>query len=174
MSKAHYLAPLAILREDALTVRLGGTGAGKFGVVDAGKFVKFAGESQYDLCAAGDPIEACVLSVDTATSGGQTVGSIYDDGLMFVQADGLQATPGTGTIALGDYVVTGSVTAKGTILPGLPKVCKATVQPGTVPADLTAAGNQVKNAMFAWRVEALGPGGVGTVGATIVIRRVNG
>lgn len=175
MTKAHYLAPQAVLPEDALPVRLGATN-GKFTVADAGKFVKLAAESMYDLCAAGDPIEAAVLAVEPATSAGQVVGSIYDRGIMFVLADGLQATPGTGTLAVGDYVVCGTVTAKNTALAtGLPKVCKATQQPGITEATVVGDVNdQLKVAMFAWRVESLGAGGSGAVGAQIAIRRVNG
>jgi hypothetical protein len=174
MSKAHFMAPQAVLREDALAVRLGATGAGKFTTVDAGKFVKLSAESMYDLCAAGDPIEAAVLAVETATSGGQTVGSIIDDSILFVVADGLQATPGTGTLAIGDYVVCGTVTAKNTALAaGLPKVCKATLQPGVDPASTAAASNLIKQQTFGWRVESLGTAGSGAVGTVIAIRRVN-
>lgn len=177
MSKAHFMAPQAVLREDGVTVRLGATGAGKFTPnTDSNKFVKLVAESQYDLCAAGDPIEAIVLASDNAPSGGQTVGTILDDGLLFVLADGLQATPGTGTIAVGDFVVCGTQTAKGTALVGsLPKVCKATVQPnGSDPGTTAGAGTALKNAMFAWRVESLGVAGTGAVGTQLVIRRING
>ena len=185
MSKAHYVAPAAVLVEDARTVRLGSAG-NKFTSVDAYKFVKLAAESEYDLCAAGDPIESVVVSVDTAPSQNFSVGSIVDDGVLFVIADGLQATPGTGTMAVGDYVVCGTVTARNTALAaGMPKVCKATEQPG---AAVTTADNVVgninaaiakvvaqgKNAMFAWRVESLGTAGTGAVGTQIAIKRVNG
>jgi len=169
MSKLHYISPL-VPQDAARTVRLG-TNAGQFAAVDEGKFVKLAAESQYNLCAAGDPIEGVIAAVETAKSGGHSIGSIYRRGAILVLADGLQATPGTGTIALGDYVVTGSVTALGTDLPSYPKVCKATQQPGSVPADLTAAGLQARNAIFAWRVVSLGTVGTGAVGTTIVIER---
>lgn len=178
MSKAHYLAPQATLLEDALTVRLGSTGAGKFTQAEVGKFIKLAGESMFDLCAAGDAIEGICLSVEPATSGGQTVGSLIDDALLFVIADGLQATAGVGVIAVGDFVVCGTVTAKGTGLAssgvgGLPKVCKATVQPnGSDPGSTAAAGTAIKNAMFGWRVESLGVAGTGAVGTQILIRRI--
>lgn len=175
MSKAHYIAPAATLREDGIAVRLGAVGAGKFAQQDTGKFVKLSAESMYDLCAAGDPIEAVVLAVETATSAGQTVGTIMDDATIYALADGLQATPGTGTLAVGDFVVCGTVTAKGTALVGgLPKVCKATVQPnGSDPATTAGAGTAIKNAMFAWRVESLGVAGSGAVGTQIALRRVN-
>lgn len=174
MSKAHYIAPQAILVEDGKAVRLGATG-GKFNTLDAGKFVKLAGESMYDLCAAGDAIEALVLSVETATSANQTVGTIIDDGIFYVLADGIQATPGTGTIAIGDYVVCGTVTAKNTAMTGgLPKVCKATDQPIAVPAALANVGPQIRNAIFGWRIESLGPVGTGAVGTQIAMRQVTG
>jgi hypothetical protein len=188
MSKAHYIAPQVPLAE-AHTVRLGQTSE-KFNTNDNGKFVKFTAESRYELCAAGDPIEAVVVAVDTATSGGYSIGTIVDRGILFVTADGLEATPGTGTIALGDVVVTGTVVARNTALTEFPRVCKATNQPGTAVtvgaagADTAAAIKTVtdaalakvadaeKNALHAWRVVSLGTGGVGTVGATIAIQRL--
>lgn len=174
MSKAHYIAPQAILIEDGVAVRLGSSG-GKFTTLDANKFVKLAAESMYDLCAAGDPLEAIVLAVETAPSANQSIGTIIDDAILFVLADGLQATPGTGTVAVGDYVVCGTVTAKGTVLAtGLPKVCKATLQPGADPGSTAAAGILAKQSIFAWRVESLGVAGTGAVGTQIAIRRVNG
>lgn len=189
MSKAHYISPTVPVNS-AQTVRLGQT-TQLFKDVDEGKFVKLTAESRYELCAAGDPIEGIVMAVATATSGGYSIGSIFDEDCIFVLADGLQATPGTGTIAIGDYVVCGSVTARGTDLPSFPKVCKATNQPGAVVisglagADTAAAvkvvldaalvkvADQMKNAMFAWRVVSLGTVGTGAVGTTIVIERVN-
>lgn len=183
MSKAHYLAP-AIPQASAKAVRLGQTNAKFLPGLDEGKFVKLTADSRYELCAAGNPIEGVVLSVDNATSAGYAVGSVYESGRMFALADGLEATPGTGTIAVGDYVVCGTPTALGTALSSFPKVCKATNQPG---ATVTTADNVVgninaaiakvvsaqANAMFAWRVVSLYTGGVGTVGATVVIERVN-
>ena len=172
MSKLHYIAP-TVPQRASLTVRLGTTGAGKMASVDEGKFVKLIAESAYDMCAAGDSIEGIVSSVDTATSGGFSIGGIYDAGRMFVTLDGLQATPGTGAIAIGDYVVTGTVVAKGTALPVYPKVCKATDQPTAVPAALANVQGQIKNAMFGWRVVSLGTVGTGAVGTTAVIMRVS-
>lgn len=170
MSKLHYITPRVPL-DAAFTTRLG-TNAKQFAAVDEGKFVKFSAESQYVLCAAGDPIEGVIAGVDTASSGGHSIGSVYTKGAIYAIADGLQATPGTGTITLGSYVVCGTVTALGTAnTGGYPKVCMATQQPGAVPADLTAAGLQARNAIYAWRVKSFGVGGVGTVGAIIVIER---
>lgn len=182
MSKAHYIVPTGET-PDVMTVRLGsaiavggapGTGGSMTPGVDDGKLVKLVGESQFDLAAAGDMIEGCITSVEQATAGGWTIGGVIEEGELFVTADGLQATPGTGVIALGDWVVVGTVVAKGTVLGGYPKVCKATAQLGSVPADLTAAGVMAKYAAYAWRVLSLGPAGTGAVGTTIVISRVGG
>jgi len=76
---------------------------------------------------------------------------------MACTCDGIQATVGTGTIAVGDLVVAGTVVAKGTALGALetPKVCKATSQ---TPV------------MFNWRVVSLGV--AGAVGDSCVIERV--
>lgn len=180
MSKAHYITPTGAT-PDVMTVRLGsavavggipGTGGSMYPELDANKLVKFVGESQFDLCAAGDLIHGQIVSVEQATSGGWTIGGIIDEEEIFATADGLQATAGTGTIAVGDYVVAGTITAKGTALAAYPKVCKSTVQPGAVPADLTAAGAQVLAALFSWKVLSLGTAGTGAVGTTIVISRV--
>ncbi len=188
MSKAHYIAP-TVPQAAAKTVRLGQTSQ-LFGQEDVGKYVKLTAESRYELCAAGDPIEGVVNSVDTATSAGYTVGGIYEEGRMFATADGLEATPGTGTLAVGDYVVCGTVVARGTQLTGFAKVCKATNQPGAAVvstlagADTAAAVKTVldaalvkvadaeANSLFAWRVVSLGTAGTGAVGTTVVVERV--
>ncbi len=165
MSTQHYVRPSS-QSVDALPVRLGaGTGsANNLSFADSGKLVKFVGESRYDLCVAGDPIEAQIVSIENATSGGYTIGGINRCDRFYARADGLEATPGTGTINPGDYVVAGSITAKGTALTDFPKVCKATVQPGDVPATLTAAAAQIKASLHAVRVVSVltGAGAVGT------------
>lgn len=189
MAKAHFLAPAAP-SASAKAVRLGTTGS-PLNQNDVGKCVKLAAESQYNLCAAGDPIQGIVLSVETATSAGFAVGSVYEAGRAFAVADGLQATPGTGTLAVGDYVVTGTVVALNTALPSFPKVTKATNQPGVAVvsglagADTAAAVKVVldaalassaaasANGIFAWRVVSLYTAGTGAVGTTVVIERVN-
>lgn len=160
----------------AKTVRLGaGTGAANNISSDkeAGKPVKQVGESRFDLTSAGNPIEGFIVSVESATQDGYSIGSIQDEGYKSVVFDGLQATPGTGVVAVGDYVVTGTVVAKGTALSSFAKVCKATDQPGVVPAALANVGPQIANSIFAWRVASLGTAGTGAVGTTGVIERVN-
>lgn len=169
MSKAHFVAPY-VPQAAAQTVRLGSTGA-PFSTLDMGKLVKLAAESQYSLCAAGDQIEGVVAAVETAKSAGFIVGSIFKRGAIFALADGLQATPGTGAIAVGDFVVAGTITALNTALTNWPKVCKATNQPGSVAADLTNAGQQIRNSLFGWRVVSLSAAGTGAVGTAIVIER---
>lgn len=158
MAANHFIVPTLPL-EKVTSVRLGAgnTADDRFSDVDEGKSVKLVGESRYNLTAAGDPLEAFVVSVESATSNGFSVGSIVAEGKVFATADGLQATPGVGAIAVGDYVVAGTQTAKGTALAAYPKVCKATAQ--TYGA-------------YAWRVLSLGTAGTGAVGTAIVISEV--
>ena len=159
MAAAHYIVPtLPMGRTTTARLGAGNTANDRFADVDAGKTVKLVGESRYGLTAAGDPIEGFVVDVSTATSGGYSIGTVVHDQKVFVTADGLQATPGTGAIAVGDYVVAGTATAKGTALAAFAKVCKATSQTPAYP--------------FAWRVVSLGQVGTGAVGTTIVIERV--
>lgn len=162
-----------VIAAGAVTARLG-AGSGVANRVDdkeLGKLVKMVGDSQYNLTAAGDPIEGAIVSVESYTADDYSIGSVQTTSRLRVTLDGLQATPGTGVIAVGDYVVTGTVVAKGTKLSGPPRVCKATAQPGGTPADLAAAGAMIKNAMFAWRVVSLE--GTTAVGQFAVIERVS-
>lgn len=152
---------------EVITARLGSnTVANNGGLTDTekGKFVKLAGSSRYDLAAAGNEIEGWVSSVEVATLDGYTIGGVATESeFLEVTFDGAQATPGTGTLAIGDYVVVGTVVAKGTALAAdySRRVCKAT--------DQTAA----KNSPFAWRVADLGTAGTGAVGTRGVIQRVS-
>lgn len=172
---AKFLMTVTAANSRVITSRLGaGTGSSNHvSNAEVGKLVKLVGESRYNLCAAGDNIEGAITSVESATQDDYSIGGVQTDGRLEVTFDGLQATPGTGTIAVGDFVVCGTVVAKGTTLyPDAPKVTKATAQIGGVPADLTAAGVQAKAAMFAWRVISLGSAGTGAVGTVGVIERV--
>jgi hypothetical protein len=144
---------------EPITARLGaGSGSANYVTdVEIGKAVKLAGDSQYNLCAAGDQIEGFITAVETYTADDFSIGSVETKGRKRVILDGIQATPGTGTCAVGDYVVAGSATVKGTALSSYcPKVCKATTQTGMY---------------FAWRIVALE--GTGAVGQYAVIERVN-
>lgn len=146
---------------EVVTARLGaGTGAANnLSDKEVGKFVKLAGESRYDLCAVGNEIEGRIAAVEAATLDAYTIGSVQKEGRFEVTFDGLQATPGTGTVAIGDYVVTGTPVAKDTALSAPAKVCKA-----------TAAGNTLNHK---WRVVSLGSAGTGAVGTTGVIEFIS-
>ena len=142
---------------DVVTARVGSAAdlAGRLVDNDKGKLVKLAGDSQYGLCAAGDPIEGAFIALDPATQDGWAIGSVQKDGRRAAICDGLQATVGTGTIAIGDLVVCGTVVAAGTALANGPQVAKATAQTATP---------------HMWRVVSLGV--AGAVGDTCIIERV--
>lgn len=127
---------------------------------EVGKIVKILGESRYGLAAAGNQIEGFVASVESATADGFTIGSVIGTvgDYKEVTFDGLQATPGTGTVAIGDRVVTGTVVAKGTALTVPVRVTKATTQTGMD---------------FVWQVVSLGSAGTGAVSTTGVIERIS-
>lgn len=144
---------------DYTTARLGdgASGVNLLADADVGKFVKMIGDSQYGLCAVGNEIEGVVNSgPEGATYDGFAVGTVRKNGRVKVVLDGLQATPGTGVIAVGDFVVAGTVTARGTVLPSYPKVCKA-----------TAAATGI---VHKWRVVALS--GTTAVGQIALIEKV--
>lgn len=142
------------------TARLGaGTGAANW--VDAkeiAKLVKLAGESRFNLCSVGDEFDGRIEAVEVATLDNFSYGSVRRDGRMEVTFDGLQATPGTGALAIGDFVVTGTPIAKGTALIVPARVCKA-----------TAAAEAV---LQQWRVISLGSVGTGAVSTTGLIEKV--
>lgn len=159
---AKFLMTELVDIAQVVTARLGGTpvAGNTNGLTDTevGKFVKLVAESRYDNCAAGNEIEGRISSVETAPQDGISIGGVMMKGRFQVTFDGLQATPGTGTIAIGDYVVCGTVVAKLTALTAPAKVCKA-----------TSAGNLLN---FKWRVVSLGSAGTGAVGTTGVIEFV--
>lgn len=157
MSRA-FLRSEVLPSTASVTTRFGATGsANNYNANDIGKFVKLSAESAQSLCAAGDPIEGYIVSMDAATAGGFSIGSFQQWDSKFVTCDGLQATPGTGAIAVGDYVVCGTVVARNTALTEFARVCKATSQ---------------ALAFYMWRVVSLGTG-AGAVGTTALIERVS-
>jgi hypothetical protein len=174
---AKFLFQERILEGDKITSRLGaGTGAGNnVDDKEVGKAVKLAGDSRYDLATVGDPIEGFITSCEAGTLDGYTIGTVQVGGRKEVLADGLQATPGTGALVVGDYVLSSTAVAKGTALadPSSHKVVKATFQPFSSEAGaLTDVNDMVKAATWAWRVISLGSVGTGAVGTKIVIERV--
>lgn len=158
MALNHFILP-TVPDDATVAVRLGAGNAesDRMSALDAGKLVKLAGESRYDLTAAGDEIEASIYAVELAPQNGYTIGSVLQEGRLFATFDGLQATPGTGVIAIGDIVVAGTPVAKGTAMSGYAKVCKA-----TTPAAV----------VHRWRVVSLGTVGTGAVGTVGVIERI--
>lgn len=160
MARDLYIAPTINSDQSDLACRLGaGSGSSNnLTTAELGKFAKLVAESRYDLCAVGNEIEGFISAVEGATQNAFTVGGIREGGTIDVVFDGLQATPGTGTLAIGDYVVAGTPVAKGTALTTAPKVCKAT-------AAVTAL-------TFKYRVVSLGTAGTGAVGTAGAIRSV--
>lgn len=160
MAKAHFIVPTAP-SAPSVTVRLGSAAgaANNLSDLDEGKLARLTTESGYDLAAAGTDIEGVITSVESAPSNGWSIGGVQrgiQGDYMYATADGLQATPGTGTLTLGGIVVAGTATAKGTALAAYPKVCLA-----TTPA----------NVVHKWRVVSLGTG-AGAVGSTVVLERI--
>jgi hypothetical protein len=160
-ARSHFMVPTAPSRSD-ITARLGAQDSG-YNYKEVHKIVKLAAESQYSLAVAGDKIEGFVRSVEPGTSNGFAVAGIYTPMIgdrVLAVADGLQATPGTGTIAVGDYVLTGTVVAAGT------------AHAANVPAKVTKATSQTISGPFAYRVVSVAAyGGTGAVGNIIVLQR---
>jgi hypothetical protein len=150
MAKDHFILP-TVPDHAAVAVRLGAgnTEAQRMDYRDVGKLVKLVGESRYDLAVANDEIEGFIYAIELAPQNGFTIGSVLQRGRAFVTFGAL--------MAIGDYAVAGSITAKGTSLTDFPKVNKA----GS-PASLT----------HKWRVVSLGAAGTGAVGTTGVVERV--
>lgn len=157
--------------KDVDTARMGATSA-KLVDNDKGKLVKLAADSQYSLCAAGDSIEGVFIALESGTQDNFAIGSVQKSGKVNAICDGLEATVGTGTIAVGDYVLCGTVVAAGTALTSTtgPKVVKATYQPGTDLTNINQTAELMKAVMFPWRVVSLGS--AGAVGDTCVIEKV--
>ena len=84
-----------LIGTEPITARLGaGSGSANYVTdVEIGKSVKLAGDSQYNLCAAGDQIEGFITAVETYTADDFSIGSVQFEGRKRVTLDGLQATP---------------------------------------------------------------------------------
>lgn len=162
---------------DVFSAYLGVDTTNKLTDKDVGKAVKLSADSRYVICSAGDPIEGFVEAVESSTVDGYSFGSVRPNGHKTVICNGLQATAGTGAIAIGDYVVAGEAVAVNTASTKTsgeytPKVCKATMQPGVTEAGAVGDVNDMlKVAMFGWRVVAF-VSGTGAVGDVAVIKRV--
>lgn len=155
---AKFMIVETIHSEKVKTVRLGQSGAANlYSDAEQGKAVKLTADSRYELCAVGDRIEGIVNSVNVGTYDGYSIGGIVSTGYKEVTFDGLQATPGTGAVLVGDYVLCGTVTARGTKLAGPLRVVKAT--------DQAAAAN----AAYKARVVSLGSAGTGAAGTVGIV-----
>lgn len=123
---------------------------------EIGKPVKLSGPDTYALCAAGDPIEALIASdlssLTGATRGGKLLVGIVKKGIFKAKAGGV--------LAIGDYVVSDTVPALGTVLPentageNLPVVKKGT---NTTPFQCRVVGFD---------------GGAGALNSTVVVEFV--
>ena len=147
--------------EKIKTVRLAdgtytASAANVYSDAEKGKAVKLSDDSRYVLCAVGDTIEGVITSINLGRYDDYTIGGIVSTGYKEVTFDGSQSA-GTGTIAIGTYVVAGTPVAKGTALSAAVKVRSAT--------DQAAA----KAAPFKARVVSLGSAGTGAVGTTGIV-----
>jgi hypothetical protein len=154
---AKFQFGVTLLDELNITARLAdGVQTNHLNDNDVGKFVKLVGDSQYGLVSVGNEIEAIITSgPNSPLQDGYYLGGVVSEGRVKVVLDGLQATPGTGTIAIGDYVVAGTQrVARNVALDEVgPRVCKATAAPSALN--------------FKWRVVALL--GTGAVGQAAII-----
>lgn len=155
---AKFLIQEVVGDLEVRTARLGtaANAGGRYTDAETGKFMKLVGDSRYALAALGDPIDRWQTSVEVATQDGYAIGGVGRAGLKAVTFGGSQAAQ-TGAIAIGDYVLVGTVVAAGTALTGPAKVCKATDQTAAAAAPMRA------------RVVSLGQTGTGAVDTVGVI-----
>lgn len=147
-----------------ITAHLGAAGAtdqlpnATYADTEIGKAVKLTAESRYGLCTNGDAIEGFVVATEPATVDGLCLGTVQTDKRKTVVVDA------GATLAVGDYVVAGTMVAKGTKLTTQQAVKKPTA-PSTIVEGLAQS-------RFAWRVVSL-RGGNGSAGTEVLIERVN-
>lgn len=146
--------------QNIITARLGaGASNTRFTDVDVGKGVKLVGDSRYGLLSAADPIEGICTSVETGVYDTYVIGGVQTKGYVNATAYGLQATPGTGVIAVGGYVYAAAPAAV-----QVAETLSTTIRVVSATTQATAAGLPFKA-----RVVSLGPVGTGAVGTAIVI-----
>jgi hypothetical protein len=143
-----------------VTARVGANASNtRFTDVDVGKGVKLVGDSQYNLLSAADPIEGICTCVETGVYDGYALGGIQFKGYVDATAYGLQATPGTGAITVGQYVLAAAPAAV-----QVAETLSTTIRVVSATNQATAAANVYKA-----RVVSLGQVGTGAVGTAIVI-----
>ena len=157
---AKFLITPTTQSERVITARVGANAANtRFTDVDVGKGVKLTGDSQYNLLSAADPIEGICTSVETGVYDGYVLGGVQTKGFVDATAYGLQATPGVGVIAIGEYVYAAA-----------PAAVQVTETLSTTIRVVSATNQATAKALpFLARVMSLGPVGTGAVGTAIVI-----
>ena len=157
---AKFLITPTTQNQITVTARLGGNAAGtRANDNDVGKGVKLVGDSNYGLLAAADAIEGVITSVETGVYDGYSLGGVQTKGYLNATAYGLQATPGTGAITVGQYVLAAAPAAI-----QVAETLSTTLRVVSATNQATAAGGAFKA-----RVVSLGPVGTGAVGTAIVI-----
>ena len=157
---AKFLITPTTQNQITVTARLGGNAAGtRANDNDVGKGVKLVGDSNYGLLAAADAIEGVITSVETGVYDGYSLGGVQTKGYIDATAYGLQATPGTGAITVGQYVLAAAPAAI-----QVKETLSTTMRVVSATNQATAA-----TAAFNARVVSLGPVGTGAVGTAIVI-----
>ena len=157
---AKFLITPTTQNQITVTARLGGNAAGtRANDNDVGKGVKLVGDSNYGLLAAADAIEGVITSVETGVYDGYALGGVQTKGYLNATAYGLQATPGTGAITVGQYVLAAAPAAI-----QVAETLSTTMRVVSATNQATAA-----TAAFKARVVSLGPVGTGAVGTAIVI-----
>lgn len=157
---AKFLITPTVQNQVVISARLGaGALATRMSDVDVGKPVKLVGDSQYNLVAAADAIEGVVTSIETGVYDGFVLGGVQSKGYINATAYGLQATPGTGAITVGQYVLAAVPAAV-----QVAETLSTTLRVVSATSQATAA-----TAAFKARVVSLGPVGTGAVGTAIVV-----
>ena len=157
---AKFLITPTTQNQVTVTARIGGNAAGtRCNDNDVGKGVKLVGDSNYGLLSAGDAIEGVITSAETGIYDGYTLGGVQSKGYINATAYGLQATPGTGAITIGQYVLAAAPAAV-----QVAETLSSTIRVVSATNQATAA-----TAAFKARVVSLGPVGTGAVGTAIVI-----
>lgn len=157
---AKFLITPTTQNQITVTARLGANAlATRANDNDVGKGVKLVGDSNYGLLAAADAIEGVITSVETGVYDGYSLGGVQTKGYLNATAYGLQATPGTGAITVGQYVLAAAPAAI-----QVAETLSTTMRVVSATNQATAA-----TAAFKARVVSLGPVGTGAVGTAIVI-----
>ena len=157
---AKFLITPTTQNQITVTARLGANAlATRANDNDVGKGVKLVGDSNYGLLSAADAIEGVITSVETGVYDGYSLGGVQTKGYLNATAYGLQATPGTGAITVGQYVLAAAPAAI-----QVAETLSTTMRVVSATNQATAA-----TAAFKARVVSLGPVGTGAVGTAIVI-----